>query len=138
MKTYFLLLLVLSFCTSVCYGVTTTSQKDSIASSSLNSSATKVYSAANQTDAIYNGVAPENVFFGPGASNDTAYVWSITFSGTGTARKLDKIHKRTLNPTIVGWGNDTTMASVIKDDALASTTPSADLKHAISPGYLAM
>ena len=141
-------LIILGLCASVCYSdVTTTSQASAMSTSWLNNTATKVYSAANETDAaIWNqnaqasppspatGVGESDVIFGPGTSNDTAYVYGILTDSS----KLSKIYKRTLNATIVSWGNDTNMASVVKDDTISSTTPASSFVKAVGPGYLAI
>jgi len=51
---------------------------------------------------------------------------------------ITKIYKRTLNATIVGWANDTTMASVTKDETITTTIPASGRTYATAPGYLAI
>lgn len=144
------LMIILGLCANLCYGadVVPTSQFSALASLWLNSTATKVYSAANETDAmIWNqyaqtpvpaspsGVTPQSVIFGPGTTNDTIYVYGVTVTDGG---QIDKIYKRTLNATIIGWGNDTTMSCVIKDETILSAIPVSDGRATVAPGYLAI
>ena len=152
MKTIVVSLILLGLCANICYAdVTPTAQLSSIASLWLNGTATKVYSIENQTDAVFwnqagltpapaspVGVEYDRVIFGPGTSNDTIYVYGLLHTSNL------KIHKRTLNATIVGWGNDTSMACVIKDEViilpieLSSNANSVSIMTAVAPGYLAI
>ena len=141
-------LIILGLCANFCYAaVTTTSQASAMSTSWLSNTPTKVYSAANETDAaIWNqralaspptgaaAVGESEVIFGPGTSNDTAYVYGFIIDDF----KISQIYKRTLNATIVSWGNDTNMASVVKDDSISSTTPAEYYRTAVGPGYLAI
>ena len=142
-------LVILGLCANVCFATAPTfsSQSGSLSSSLLNSSATKVLSASNATDAgVWNtyfsatagmsAVPDSDVFFGPGSTNGTSYIYGIVTASS----KLGTIYKRTLNNTIVGWGNDTTMASVAATDiTITSTTPVAgSFMTAVSPGMLAV
>ena len=103
---------VLGICTIVCYGATPspTTQSGAMSYSWLNNIETKVYDATNTTDAeIFNqnalttvpgsptGVSFENVVFGPGTTNVTAYVYGLTVDGD----RLIEVYKRTLNATVV-------------------------------------
>ena len=144
------LMIILGLCANLCFGSTVvpTSQFGAFASFWLNSTATKVVSVANQTDAmIWNQYAQIPVpvspsgspgaLFGPGTSNDTIYVYGFT-SATTNGGQIDKIYKRTLNATIIGWGNDTTMSCVIKDETILSAIPVSDGRATVAPGYLAI
>ena len=140
------LIIILGLCTNVCYS-SVYSPSQYLSSTWLKSAGTKVYNAASQSDAeIFNqnalttvpgsptGVPFGNVVFGPGTTNDTAYVYAFTKVGDN----LDKMYRRTLNTTIIAEGFDFTMASVLTTEEITSTTPASDYKTAVAPGYLAI
>jgi len=150
MKSIAIAIVVLGVCAGLSLAVSPTDSCQSISSTNLNSTAVKVFSAANQTDAaIWNanalttgaadtGVHYSYVYFGPGTANTTAYVYGVV-APAGTPLVFSKIYKRTLNATVVGWGNDTTMQSVsATDGTITLTTPATAFLTAVAPGYLAV
>jgi hypothetical protein len=160
-------LIILGLCANVCFGTTTVapiSSSQGSAFSGLNSSSTKVYTVANQTSdsawdstalsttaTVATGVPMNNVLFGPGATNDTSYVYGLITSsassgtaGTGlgvmsSVTSITKIVKRTINNTIAGNSSDTTEMSVVGTDSSTTTTIVAgSVAKAVGPGYLAL
>ena len=149
-------LIILGFCSNGCFSATPvpSSQENAFTTSWLNSSATKVYTAANATDAANwnpanastnidwyctTGVRWYDVIFGPGFTNDTSYVYGVITSYNNS--QLIQIIKRTLNNTIVGWGNDTSRSSVATSDSAITTTIialGAFYRSATGPSYLAL
>jgi hypothetical protein len=138
-------------------GATPAGSTESATSGALAAGAVaiKVYSAGNATDAPNwnsygatpagtTGVASAYVWFGPGATNGTAYVYGAyaptapTPAVTGATVAMTKLIKRTLNASIVANGTDTTEAANSGDAVITITSPAAALTGAVGPGYLAI
>jgi hypothetical protein len=158
MKSIYTLAIVLCVCVSLSLGATPAGSTESATSGALAAGAvaTKVYSAGNATDApnwnAYGatpagttGVAAKYVWFGPGATNGTAYVYgayapavpSPAPSPSATAA-FTKLIKRTLNASIIANGTDTTEAANSGDAVITITSPAAAVVGAVGPGYLAI
>jgi hypothetical protein len=147
-------LIILGLCANVrAYTVAPTSSSQGSAFSGLNSTATKVYTVSNQssdsawdstalstTVTIATGIPKGNVMFGPGATNDTSYVYGYILSSPSTVQQITKIVKRTVNNTIAGNSSDTTEASIqVADAVISSSIVSASTPaFAVGPGYLAI
>lgn len=125
-------LAILSLWISVAFGSATTL-------TGLNNTATKVCSGTNSTDSTVWGTV-QSAVFGPGSNNSTSYVygWPGVWPGATT---INTFYKRTLNATIVSWGNDTTEAAVeAVDTHITPSTPIPCVSYLVdvAPGYLAM
>jgi len=148
-------LVILGLCANVAFGATVaiagTSQGSAF--TGLNSTAQKVYTAANSTDAANwnptvvdttagtdpSGIPFSNVIFGPGATNDTSYVYGYSTTTASSQVSITTLVVRTLNNTIVAYGNDSTNVQPFTKST-TKTSPSilaTEVTYAVAPGYLA-
>jgi hypothetical protein len=144
-------LIIFGLCANVCLsGNAPVLSAASISANALNSTPVRVYTAANATDAaVWNPntanaastqISNAYVYFGPGATNTTSYVWAVI---PDTGNKLKSVIRRSLNAALIAPGNDTTSESYVlkADDTIACAAPqtnSAGFMTAVAPNYFAI
>lgn len=158
-------LIIFGLCANVCFGaaVTATSNSGAFSSSSLNSSVYQILKGTNSTDsaiwdfstastttggvttaATVGGISSEYTWFGPGASNDTSYLYGVplesgaTIAAGWSGNTITTVRVRKINNTIAANGSDTTEAAVISDSAVTTTIYNGEYASwGVGPGYLA-
>ena len=92
----------------------------SLTESNLNVKGQQVFSAANTTDAAdatsgWASIANGDVFFGPGAVNDTIFVFGINRLTAGSMiTRPETVVRRTLNATVLAFGNGTAAQEAVR------------------------